>query len=79
MKTIPISELRANLMKVIQNIEQGASFYVTSRGKIVAKLVPPDNSKYAEEKLNQVRKTAKIHDVISPVYEQWEGDKNSHS
>jgi len=74
-QSIAVSELRANLMKVLKQIEHGSSITITSRGRVVAKLIPPEESiKMAEEKLNRIRKTAKIHDVISPSSENWKAD-----
>jgi len=73
METIAISKLRANLMKVLKRIEHGSSITITSRGKEVAKLVPLDyNRKNAQKRLKELRKTAVLHDVISPVDEDWE-------
>ena len=73
MKSIAVSELRANLMKILKDIEHGSSLDITSRGRVVAKLVPPDFSrKSARMKLIEVGKTAKINDVISPIDEKWE-------
>lgn len=42
MPSIAVSELRANLMKVIKDVEHGSSVDITSHGKVVAKLVPAD-------------------------------------
>ena len=42
MDTISVSNLRANLMKVLREIEHGSIIDITSRGRVVAKLVPPD-------------------------------------
>ncbi len=45
---------------------------ITSRGKIVAKLVPPDYTRnIARQKLTNIAKNAKIGDVISPIEEEW--------
>lgn len=75
MTAIPVSELRANLMRILKRVEKGSSITITSRGRVVAKLVPPEDSlKIAEEKLAQIRKTAKIHDVIAPISEQWKAE-----
>jgi len=75
MQSIAVSELRANLMNVLKNIEKGVSVSITSRGKVVAKLIPPEESfKVAEEKLAAIRKSAKIHDVLSPISEKWKAD-----
>ncbi len=72
MQNIAVSDLRANMMKIIKKIESGATLNITSRGKVVAKLVPPDNiRKSARNILNRIRKTAVIHDVVSPVDVEW--------
>ena len=72
MHTVAVSYLRANLMKVIKEIECGASLEITSRGKVVAKLIPPDYSRErAIHKLMEIRKNAVLHDVISPIDVEW--------
>lgn len=76
MKSIAVSDLRANLLKTLKQIEQGEEIDITSRGKLVAKLVPPDySSKLAYEKLIHLRETAKIYDIVSPIDEEWEVDQ----
>jgi len=73
METISVSELRANLMNVIDEVKKGKSILVTSHGKPVAQIVPPtDRRKEAKAKLKALRKTAKIGNLVSPVGEQWE-------
>ena len=72
MDTIPVSDLRANLMKVLKQIEHGSIVDITSRGKVVAKLVPPDYIKEnARKRLKELRKDAVIGDIISPIDVQW--------
>ncbi len=72
METIAVSDLRANLMKILKEIEHGAIINITSRGKVVAKLIPPEHSKeIAKNKLKAISKTAVINDVISPIDVQW--------
>ena len=73
METIAISELRANLMKVIADIQHGSKIYITSRGKVVAKLVHPDEDKEnAKKRLKEIGKTAVLQDIITPIDVQWE-------
>lgn len=73
MEIIPVSELRANLMRVLKRIESGASITITSRGREMARLVPPENSmEKAREALKDLRKTATMEDVLSPTGEEWE-------
>ncbi len=75
MQSIAVSELRANLMRILKNIEKGSSISITSRGRVVAKLIPPEDSiKLAEQKLAKVRQSAKIYDVLSPISEKWKAD-----
>ena len=73
MKSISISELRANLMNTIKEIKKGKTIIITSHGKPVAQINPlPDRRKEAIAKLNALRKTIKIGDIVSPTGETWE-------
>jgi prevent-host-death family protein len=73
MKSLAISELRANLMNAIEQVKKGNSIVITSHGKPVAQLVPPeDKREEAKAALKALRKTAVIGDVISPTGEIWE-------
>lgn len=73
MKTISISELRANLLRTIEEIKKGNTIIVTSHGKPVAQMNPlPDRRKEAIAKLNTLRKTIQIGDIVSPTGETWE-------
>ncbi len=73
MTSIAVSDLRANLMKILKKIERGAVISITSRGREIARLVPPENSmEQAREKLKGLRQTAIIKDVLSPLDEEWE-------
>ena len=73
METIAVSELRTNLMRILKGIESGASITITSRGREIARIVPPENSRdKAKQTLRKLSKTAIIRDVISPIGEEWE-------
>jgi len=72
MTTIAVSELRANLMKVLEEIKHGAQIQITSRGKVVARLVPADAAQEnAKAVLQQLSSGAVIGDVVSPIEETW--------
>ncbi|MBC8524714.1 MAG: type II toxin-antitoxin system prevent-host-death family antitoxin [Chlorobium phaeobacteroides] len=76
MGTIAVSELRANLKKVMRRVERGESLEITSMGKVVALLVPTENKqKKAREKLNEIAGKAVLHDVLSPLDVPWEAEK----
>ena len=73
METIAVSELRNNLMSVLKQIESGTSITITTRGREIARLVPPENSSdKAKKALKKLSKTAIIRDIISPIDEEWE-------
>ena len=73
MTSIAVSDLRANLMKILKKIERGAVISITSRGREIARLVPPEGAmQQAREKLEGLRRTAIIKDVLSPLDEEWE-------
>ncbi len=79
LNTIPVSELRANLMNAIKEVERGNVIKITSRGKVVAKLVPPGNIKEeAKNKLKVISKSAIIGDIISPIGSKWDALNNDN-
>jgi prevent-host-death family protein len=70
--TIAVSELRSNLMRILRDIEHGSTVEITSRGKVVAKLIPPDDSRVlAKKRLAELSKTAIVGDVITSVDTEW--------
>ena len=76
MGTIAVSELRTNLRKVMRRVERGETLDITSMGKVVARLVPPEGKQQeARKKLKEVARTASLHDVLSPLGEEWEADR----
>jgi prevent-host-death family protein len=73
MLSIGVSELRANLTDFLQKVKAGEVVVITSRGTEVARLVPPHfATAAAREQLEQLRQTAVVGDVVSPVGEAWE-------
>ena len=73
MTSIAVSDLRANLMKVLDQIKKGAQIQITSHGKVVAKLVPADLAQdTAKNELIKIGNTAELGDIISPLDESWE-------
>ena len=54
-------------------IQAGDIISVTFEGREIARLVPPDYSiQAARKKLEYLRKTAFVGDIVSPVGEKWE-------
>ena len=76
METVGVSELRNNLLSLIKKVQSGENILITSRGHGVAKLVPLENStEEAVKALKELRKSAYVGDVLSPVDEEWESMK----
>jgi len=68
MKNVAVSEFRANLLKFLQEIQDGSSINITSRGKAVATVIPPElHRRKVRQRLKEIAKTAEINDVVSPV------------
>ena len=73
MKNVSISEFRASLLKYLTLVQQGEQINVTSKGNVMATLTPPISQQDAARiKLEKLAETAVIHDVISPVEEDWD-------
>ena len=75
METIAVSQLRQNLMKVLKEIEKGSSVFITSHGRIVAQITPPqDDIVIAKETLLALGENADIGDIVSPIEASWEAN-----
>lgn len=73
METVGVNTLRKNLSVFLKKVEKGESITITSRGHEIALLIPPDNKiEKARKALAELRKTAFIGDVLTPVSEDWE-------
>jgi antitoxin (DNA-binding transcriptional repressor) of toxin-antitoxin stability system len=76
MKNVSISEFRANLLKYLTLVQQGGHINVTSKGQVLASLTPPvSQQEAARTKLGLLAETALIHDVVSPIGENWNAAK----
>jgi prevent-host-death family protein len=73
MVNIGISEFRANLNAVLKKVQQGEIVRLTARGVEVARLIPPGSAQaLARQELEQLRPSAIVGDVLSPLDEKWE-------
>ena len=73
MKQVSISELRAHLLDYLTRVQRGERFTVTSRGRAMATLISPvDHREEARARLDELARTAVLHDVVSPLDEPWE-------
>ena len=73
MKTVGVSVFRENLVSYLKQVQKGTTLVLTSHGKQVAVLTPPDTiRKQSLLQLGILGKTAVIGDSISPVSDYWE-------
>lgn len=73
MQVVNITEFRANLLKYLEKANAGEHISVTTNGRLLATITPPVNQKeLAKKRLGELAKTAKLHDVISPIEEDWD-------
>jgi prevent-host-death family protein len=76
MTRVSISELRANLLAYLKRVSQGESIEVSSKGRVLATLVPPIGRQgAARSRLDQLAGQADIGDVVSPTGESWEAEQ----
>jgi prevent-host-death family protein len=72
MATVAVSKLREHMVDYLKLVQAGETITITSRGREVAKLVPPENKlNQARKALQALRKTAVVGDVESPLDEAW--------
>jgi prevent-host-death family protein len=70
-----VSELRKNLQRYLSRVARGEEVRVTRRGQVIARVVGCDDSTTeAREVLLELRRTAVVGDVVSPVAEEWSAD-----
>jgi len=73
METVGVSKLRDNMMAFLKMVQEGKAITITSRGREIAMIVPVRNkTNSARKALEELRKTAHVGDVLSPISEKWE-------
>lgn len=73
MLTVNVTEFRNHLPVYLDKVKSGEELALTSRGTVVARLVPEiDESIRAREWLAGIRKTSFVGDVTTPLDVPWE-------
>jgi len=74
MESVSMNEFQSDMVNIFRKIGAGEVIMITSHGRELAKLVPPDNNTKKTEKIH--RELPKIDDVISlkkrPEADEWE-------
>ena len=75
MSKVNVTELRQNLPAYLVKVQKGKEIEVTSRGKVIARIVPgSDTHDLARARLLAARKHCRIGDVVSPIDEAWNAE-----
>lgn len=76
MQGVNITELRNHLPKYLDSVTKGDEIYVTSHGKIIARILPPlDLHQEAKAQLQHLRQMCKVGDVTSAIHEEWTAEQ----
>ncbi|MSQ71816.1 MAG: type II toxin-antitoxin system prevent-host-death family antitoxin [Betaproteobacteria bacterium] len=74
---VNVTELRQNLPAYLAEVQRGKEIAVTSRGRVIARIVPGgDPHREAQERLLAIRKHCYVGDVLSPTGAQWEAERS---
>jgi len=78
MQQVKITELRAHLPDYLKLVSHGEQIQITNHGKTIARLVPDiDEIEAAQIRLNNLRGTMIIDDIIEPINTSWSSDADN--
>lgn len=73
---VNVTELRQNLPAYLAEVKKGAEIEVTSRGRVIARIVADgDPHSEARERLLAARKHCTVGDVTSPTGAEWDAER----
>jgi prevent-host-death family protein len=73
---VNVTELRQNLPTYLAKVKKGNEIEVTSRGKVIARIVAGgDPQQEARERLLAIRKNCYVGDVLSPGGAEWDAER----
>jgi prevent-host-death family protein len=81
MEEVKVTELRQNLPEYLAKVKRGERVRVTSRGKVIAEIVPPptqnDSEEVARARELLKRSVVRCDDPLEPAFEsqEWDVDK----
>jgi prevent-host-death family protein len=77
MAHVTVTEFREHLAKWLDRAHRGDEVEISSRGQLVARLVPAANPQAAARALlKKVRATASVGDIESPIDTDWEASRD---
>ena len=76
MDDVKLTELRQRLPAYLKEVEKGRTLRITSRGRVVARLLPPEDTvEAARARLKALRKTALIVFLFFFTGERWRAER----
>jgi len=73
---VNVTELRQNLPAYLAEVKKGKEIEVTSRGKVIARIVAGgDPHQEARARLLAVRAQCYVGDVLSPTGAEWDAER----
>ncbi len=77
MRKVNVTDLRQHLPGYIKQVQSGEFIQITLYGKVVARLVPEQDAvEEARKSLTEWRGSAHIGDVLNPIGEAWEAERD---
>lgn len=77
MPKVNVTELRQNLPAYLAEVQKGGEIEVTSRGKVIARIVAgTETHDEARARLVAARKRCRIGDVLSPTGAAWDAERD---
>ncbi len=75
-RKVNVTELRQNLPAYLADVQKGKEIEVTSRGKVIARIVAGgDPHQEARERLLAIRKHCTVGDVVTPTGAEWDAER----
>lgn len=76
MPKVNVTELRQNLPAYLAEVQTGKEIEVTSRGKVIARIVAGrETHDEARARLDAARKRCRIGDVVGPTGASWDAER----
>lgn len=73
MLEVSVTTFRKHIPDYLCKVRTGEDISLTSRGKVIARLVPPtDGRQSARDQLAALRDTSHIGDIITSIDVEWE-------
>ena len=78
MLQVKITDLRAHLPDFLKKVSNGEQIQITSHGKTIARIIPEiDHVDAAKKRLDALRGTMIIGDILQPLDIEWSADADN--